>query len=361
MLNRMPAAMLLATCTLATGTLATPAWAFDGWHTENVTMLPSKTSSYDYITYDEGTKHLFLGHRKEGLQVFDPATHTLIKTMDGTPDRSSNGATLIPEMDLGIINNEDGSFIPFKLSTLVAGAPVKLAAGMDTSHYDPGSKRIVFNVVPDKGNTELVVVDAATLKTVGTLSVPTGKAEGAVGDGAGRFYLAGQNEGKVFVLDTQNLKILDTFASPTCAKPTMVEVDRTAKRLFVACRSKGDTHAALVVLNSETGATVWTTEIGDGTDGLVYDAGTHRLFSANGLSSTLTVAEMVTPDSFKVVEHLGTMNNLKVLAMDHANQKLYSMVAEGWSDTARKGNLTVSPFYINSVVPNSFRVVTFSK
>ena len=141
----------------------------------------------------------------------------------------------------------------------------------------------------------------------------------------------------------------------------MVEVDREARRLFVACRSKGDVHGALVVLNTETGATVWSTELGDGTDGLIYDKGTKRLFSANGIAATLMVAEMASPDSFKVIENLGTMNNLKVLAMDHANQKLYSMVAEGWADTAKKGNLAVSPFYINSVAPNTFRVVTFSK
>ena len=349
---------LLATAALL---CAAPAFAFDGWHTENVTMLPSKTAGYDYITYDSGTKHVFLGHRKEGLQVFDPATHTIVATLAGTAEHSANGATIIPEMDLGVVNHEDGSYMPFKLSTLAVSPIVKIAEGIDTSHYDPASKRLLFNTEPDKGNTPVMVLDVTTMKMVGTINVPTGKAEGAVADGKGKFYLAGQTEGKIFVLDPGNLKLVDTWSSPTCAKPTMIEVDAAAKRLFVSCRSLGAVKASLVVLNTDTGATVWANEIGDGSDGLAYDAKTKRIFSTNGVAANLTVAEMTSPDSFKIVETLSTMGNVKVIAMDHENQKIYSMVAEGSADQAKKINTAVSPFSANTVMPNSFRVITYSK
>ncbi|TRZ76213.1 MAG: hypothetical protein D4R93_03665 [Deltaproteobacteria bacterium] len=339
----------------------TPAFAFDRWHTENVTFIASKTSGYDYITYDAVTKRLFLGHRGEGLQVFDPVARKLVATIPGTPGRSSNGATIISEMDLGIINNEDGTFMPLKLSALAAGEAVKLAEGLDTSHYDPASKRLVFNVDPRKDGTDLVVVDATTLKTVGTIAVPTRKAEGAAADGLGRFYLAGQDIGKILVLDTQNLKLVDTWASPTCGKPTAIEVDAAVKRLFVSCRSTPAAKAALVVLNTETGATVWSAEIGDGTDGLAYDAPTKRIFSTNDVNGNLTVAEMTTPDKFKIVETLSTYTGVKVIAMDHENQKLYSIVAEGTANTEKKINTAVSPYYANTFFPNTFRVITFSK
>ena len=340
---------------------ATPALAFDGWHTENVTFLESKASGFDYITYDPGTKHLFLGHRAAGLQVYDPVARKLLTTIPGTPERSSNGATIISDMDLGIISNEDGTFIPLKLSTLAAGEPVKIAPGLDTCHYDPASKRLVFNVEPGKDSTDLVVVDATTLKTVGTINVPTRKAEGAAADGLGRFYLAGQDVGKIFILDAQNLKVTDTWTSPTCGKPTAMEVDAAAKRLFVSCRSTPKTKPVLVVLNTETGATVWSVEIGDGTDSLIYDAPTKRIFSANGVNANLTVAEMTTPDSFKIVETLSTVNGAKVLAMDHANQKLYTLMAEGTANAEKKINTAVSPYYANTFFPNTFRVITFSK
>lgn len=359
--NTVLKAGLFAASLLATSALASQAFAFDGWHTENVTIFDTPTAFYDYITFDAGTKHLFLGHRKAGVHVFDVASHKMITTIAGTTEHSGNGATLIPDMDLGIANNEDGSFISFKLSTLAAQPAVKISTGIDTSHYDTGTKRIVFNVDPEKDGVHVVVVDAATLKTAGTIAIPSQKVEGAVSDGKGKFFLLGQDVGKIFVLDTMGLKITATWTSPTCAKPTATDIDTADNRLFIACRGTATVKPSMVVLNTETGATVWSSEIGEGSDGLIYDAAMKRIFSANGVGANLSVAEQTGPDNYKMVETLATMNNVKVLAMDHAGGKLYSMVAEGTNDTAKKGNLAISPFFINSVFPNTFRVITYSK
>jgi DNA-binding beta-propeller fold protein YncE len=342
--------------------ITTPAFAFDGWHTESVTTIPGKGAGYDYISYDAVNKRVFLGHRGEGLQVFDPATKTVVKTIDGTVQHSSNGAVLVPEMDLGFSENEDGTFTTFKLSTLAnVGEAAKIAPGIDAGHYDPFTKHVLFNTEPGKEGAPIMAVDAATQKVVGTLVVPTQKPEGAIADGKGRFYLAGQLESKIFVIDTASMKIVDTFSSPVCGKPTMIEVDTDLKRLFVTCRSLGDKKAALVVFNTETGATVWSAEIGDGSDSLVYDKANKRLFSADGIHATMTVAEVTSADSYKLIESLATYNNLKVVTMDKENQKLYGMVAEGSADYGKKVNLAVSPFNPNTVFPNTFKVITFTK
>jgi len=342
--------------------MTTPAFAFDGWHTESVTVIPGKGAGYDYITYDAANKHVFLGHRGEGLQVFDPATKTVIKTIDGTKEHSSNGVVLVSDMDLGFSENEDGTFTAFKLSTLAnVGDAVKIAPGIDAGHYDPFTKRVLFNTEPGKDGAPIMAVDPTTMKVTGTIMAPTKKPEAAVADGKGRFYLAAQVESKILVIDTAAMKITDTFSSPSCGKPTMIEVDTDLKRLFVTCRSLGATKASLTVFNTDTGATVWTNEMGDGSDSLVYDKANKRLYSANGISATLTVAEVTSADSYKIVESLATYNNLKVVTMDKANQKLYGMVAEGSADQAKKINLAVSPWWANTVFPNTFRVVTFTK
>ena len=49
---------------------------------------------------------------------------------------SSNGATLMPKFDLGVSNNQDGTFTPFMLSTLAALPASRLGARLDTSHCD---------------------------------------------------------------------------------------------------------------------------------------------------------------------------------------------------------------------------------
>src|SRR5690348_15479634 len=104
--------------------VAGPVRAFDGWHLESATVIDGKASGWDYVAYDAGTRHVFIGHRKEGLQVFDPATRKVVKVIDGTQADSSNGATLMPELDLALSNNEDGTVTPFALSTLDARAPI---------------------------------------------------------------------------------------------------------------------------------------------------------------------------------------------------------------------------------------------
>ena len=50
-------------------------------------------------------------------------TKKLLKTVDNTISQSSNGATLMPEFDLGISNNEDGTVTPFKRSASTSASP----------------------------------------------------------------------------------------------------------------------------------------------------------------------------------------------------------------------------------------------
>jgi len=348
---------LLAAALLST----TPAVAFDGWRLAASTTIESKTSTWDYIALEATTNKLYLGHRKEGLQVFDPATNKLVGVIGDTAAHSANGATFAPEFDLGISNNEDGTYTPFKLSTLAAQPSVKIAAGIDTSHYDTATKRFVFNVEPDKDGTELIVLDAATLKDVGHIKVATRKAEGAVADGMGHFYLAGQDRDTIYVLDTTALKVTAEFAVPTCGKPTGVAVDAPARRLFVSCRGSATVKPALLVLNADTGAQVFSAEIGGGSDSMIYHAATHRLFSANGVNANLSVLEQVNADTYKIVETLGTQAWVKVLAITPAGDKLYSITADGTSDASKKILTAVSPYYLNTVYPNTFRVLTFTK
>ncbi len=340
---------------------APQAQAFDGWHLESATAIPSQTATFDYVSFDAGSNRLFIGHRKEGLQVFDPVKHAVVKIIDGTATNSANGAVLIPGFDLGIANNETGTLIPFKLSTLEAGAPIKLGDELDTSHYDPVSKRLLVNMAGGADGTELVAVAVPALTEAGRVKVPAKKAEGADADGKGGLILAGQDTNKIYRIDMTALTIAATWESPACAKPTGIAVDTAAHRVFVSCRGNDKLKPALVVLNGDTGATVFSGEIGAGSDSMVFDPETKRLFSANGVSANLSVFEQVDADTYRPLETLGTRSWVKVLAMDHKAKKLYSITAEGSADASKKINTGVSPYYPNTVIPNTFTVLTFSR
>jgi len=349
---------------VATMLLASPVLAFDGWHQISATVIPSGTSSWDYIEFDPGTKHLFIGHRKEGLQVYDPATKTVIKTIAGSPACSANGATLMAEFDLAIVNCEDGNIIPFKLSTLDASAPIKLGTGIDTSHYDPVTKRILVNMDPNKDDTtDAIVLEAPSLKQLGSVHVPSGKMEGAAPDGQGHMFVAARDVGKTFKIDMRSLKLVAEYVVPGCEGTTGLAIDTANARVFLGCRTNpaGTSKPAFGVFDANSGKPIYLAEIGGGNDGVAYDAELKRIFLTNGVGAVLNVFEQISPDSYRPVETLGTRAAVKVVAMDHAAKLLYSMTAEGSADASKKINLSVSPFYANTFTPNTFTILVYGR
>lgn len=308
--------------------LSTSGYAFDGWHIDSTTPLEAKTPGYDYIAFDPGTNKLFLGHRKEGMQVFDPAAKKLVKVIEGTPAHGGNGALLLPEFDLGLSNNQDGTITPFKLSTLEASEPINVGHPIDTSHYDAASKRIIVNVEADKDGTDLVVLEAPSLKTAGTIKVATKKAEHAQADGQGNFYLASRDPAKVYRIDTRGMKVTGEWGTPGCAQTTGLAVDPVNRRLFLGCRTSADTKAVLAVMNADTGAIIYTGEIGNGNDGVIYDAQSKRIFASNSGAPNINVFEQVDADTYKPLDAVETHPPVKVLAYDPKNKKLYSMGME---------------------------------
>jgi outer membrane protein assembly factor BamB len=349
-------------CTLAaTLFCAAAAGAFDGWHQIESTTLDGSGSAWDYVNFDAASNRLYIGHRKEGLQVFDVATRKLLKTIAGTPTASSNGATLMPEFDLGISNNENGSVTPFRLSTLEAADAIKLGDELDTSHYDPATQRIVVNMAAGKDGTDLVVLQAPSLKQVGVIHVATQKPEHAESDGNGNFYLAARDTEKVYRIDTRELKVTAEWPTPGCGQTNSTALDRANRRLFLGCRGNAGTKPSFAVLNLDSGKVIYSAEVGGGNDGVVYDAELKRIFLANGVNAVLHVFEQVDADTYKPVEALGTQAGVRSLAFNPKTHVLYAVTSEGAADFGKKITTSVSPYYANTFFPNSFRVLTYGR
>ncbi len=345
----------------APGMLAAPARAFDGWHQEAATVIEGRGSAWDYLALDAAAGHLFIGHRKEGLQVFDVRANKLLTTVAGTPAASSNGATLMAEFDLGISNNEDGSVIPFTLSTLAARPAVKLGEELDTSHYDAGNKRLVVNMAAGSDGTEVVVLDVPALTVAGKIKLPSKKLEGADGDGRGGFWIASRDLDLVYKVDTKAMAMTAQYPTPGCAQTNSLAVDAAHGRIFIGCRGSDSVKPSFVVMDGANGRIIFTAEIGGGNDSVAYDPELRRIFLANGVGAVLNVFEQVDADTYKPVETLGTRAGVRTITIDPKTKKIYAVWGEGSADANRKILTTVSPFYANSFFPNTFTVLTYGK
>lgn len=352
--------MLLGGLALATFAAA-PAMAFDGWHQSSATTIESKGSAWDYVAYDAAANRLFIGHRKEGLQVFDLATGKVTKTIDGTPEASSNGATLIPEFDLGISSNENGTITPFKLSTLQAAPAIKLGEELDSAHYDPATKRLLVNMAAGKDGTELIALEIPSLNVAGIVKVATKKPEHAEADGKGNLFMAARDTNELLRIDMRTLKVTGQWPTPGCDQTNGLAMDAANNRVFVGCRGSDKVKPSFSVLDGDTGRTIYTSEIGGGNDGVVYDRDLKRIFLANGVNAVINVFEQVDANTYKPVESLGTRAGVRALALDAKNKRLFSVTAEGTADAGKRILTSVSPFYANTFYPNSFTVLTYTK
>ena len=151
------------------------------------------------------------------------------------------------------------------------------------------------------------------------------------------------------------------WATPGCGQTNSLALDRANKRILLACRGNEQVKPSFVVMNAETGAIGYKAEIGGGNDGLAYDPELKRVFTTNGVNAVMTVFEQVDADTYKPLEALGTAAGVRSLAWDAKNKKLYAVTAEGSADFAKKITTTVSPWYANTFVPNTFKVLTYSR
>ena len=337
------------------------AHAFDGWKLESSSAIPGKNSAWDYVSLDAKSNRLFIGRRGNGLQVYDLATKTVIKTIAHTAANSSNGATLIAEFDLGLSYNENGTLTPFKLSTLEASADIKLGEELDSAHYDPATKRLLVNMAAGKEGTELVVLQLPGMQPVGSIKVSAKKPEHAEADGKGNVYLAARDENSVYRLNLRDLTVTAKWSTPGCAQTNGLALDAASGRIFVGCRGSATVKPSFAVLNADTGNVVYTAEIGGGNDEVVFDAELKRVFLANGVNAVLNIFEQVDADTYKPLEALGTEAGVRTMAMHPTTKKLYAVTAEGSADYSRKITTSVSPYYANTFFPDRFFVLTYGK
>ena len=351
-------ALTAATMTLCAA-FSLSAQAFDGYHLESATTVKNKGGGWDGVSLDSARGQLYLGLRKEGLQVFDLKKKKVIKTIANT--EGTSGVTLIPDFDLGVSNNAPGSITPFKLSTGKAGAAMPMGGELEDSVYDPATKRLVVKMGAKGDATEFEVLEVPSLKKVGTIKIPSKRLDGTAVDGKGNLFADARDKNVVFRIDMKSLQVNAEWKIDNCEVPSGMDIDPDNQRLFVGCRGKGEVKPVLAVLDTQSGKTVFTHEIGRQNGAVVYDAASKRIFTANGYDAFLVIFQQFGPDTYKPVEALGTRPGVRTIAYDEKTQKIYGIAAEGSADFGKKINTSVGPFYPNTFFPDTLQVLTYSK
>ena len=165
----------------------------------------------------------------------------------------------------------------------------------------------------------------------------SGKPEFPQSDGKGRIYVNIEDKSEIAVINAKTLKVERTWSIAPGEEPSGLALDNENNRLFSVCGNK-----LMVVSDLVAGKVITTVPIGDGCDGVAFDAVTKRIYASNG-EGTLTVIRQESADRYSVAENLPTKAGARTITIDRLTHKIYISVADRIEGTRnmKKDSFTV--------------------
>jgi DNA-binding beta-propeller fold protein YncE len=301
---------------------------------------------WDYVAADSEGRRLYVSHNTE-IVVLDLDTGATVGKIAGGED--THGAAVARELGRGFISASDpGSVTIFDLKTLATIAKVKVGDDPNGIIYDRKTQRIF---TADRGSKRITAIDAKTGKIAGIIENLGGRTEHLASDDAGHVFLNMQDRNTTLKLDSQALKMTETWPVAPCEAPSSMDIDRAHRRIFIGCRGGG----SMAVVDVTTGKVVASQPIGRGVDATEFDPATGLIyFSTGGGDGALSVFHEDTPDKYTLVENVKTQAGARTMALDRKTGRVYLSVADlGPRPEAEPGK----PQPRAPVIPGTFSVL----
>jgi DNA-binding beta-propeller fold protein YncE len=321
---------------------------------ESTLKMRSARPDWDYLCLDQARGHLFIARRRDGATVVDVESGAVIGTI--ARSQNANSIVLAEPFDRGYSINSDGSATVFELSSLKTLGRVRFGDDADAAVFEPVTKQIVVMMADSHS---IAFLEGATSKVLGRIEVDTDKLEAPTADGKGAFFVAERHRNSVAKIDAVRRRLVAEWKLDGCEQPSGLAFDAVHGRLFVGCRGHGR-NPVLAVVNSGSGRVIATLEIGRGNDGVIYDAGTRKVYTSNGVDGNLVVYDQLDANTYTLSEATTTRPYARTMAMDHRTKKIYLVTAEGTVDPSRKVNRGPAPFYPNRYFSDTFVLLTYS-
>jgi len=350
----MGAASALALVLAASGAGAADAPKF--YQLQSVLNLGGTGTSWDHIDYDQSHHRLYLSRRADGLTVIDTTTGKVVGQVENAKGSGATAFNL--KADRGYTANTDGSTSIFKLSDLSPVDRVSFGDNFDGVVFDDATGILAFQQADNKKE---LLIDAASMKLVGTIETDGEQLERPTIDGKSNLYIPMRDKSAVYKIDLKEKKIVAHWdVSAKCLQPSGSDFDQAGNRLLLACRGKLVT-PVLAVVNADTGEVTSTNPIGTGADDIILDPASKQAFVTAGVEGNLEVFKQDGADKYTLTEAVQTRPGARVMRYDTQTQMIYSMTADGIFDASKKNLAAISPFYANVYVPGSFVMLTYGR
>ena len=320
------------------GTIAGMAGAAETLKPLGRTDLAGYDGDFDHFGMDLKGNRLFLAGEDGGtLEVFNLRTGAHVKTIK---DMDSPHAIYFDARNnrLTISNSGDSLSHVLDARTYALKDTIRIAPGADVMSYDPSTNRLWFvtggkNATAKQPKVTLTQVDASTGKPVGeNIQFDTDFTEGIVAEQKGsRAFVNVAGLSEVAVLDKKTGKQLAVWPVKEGQNPSQIDLDEAHKRLFVITRKP----FKLVVIDTDTGASVASFDAPDRTNGMMFDKANHRIYAAG--DDYIGVFRQIDADHYEELAHVPSEKGAKTAFLVPELKLLY--VAVGGSATAKAGLL----------------------
>jgi DNA-binding beta-propeller fold protein YncE len=168
-------------------------------------------SGFDYVTVDEARNRAYAAHTaSKRLLIVDTSTGRVLGQVDVGP---MHGIAVDPESgDVFTGNGTDRTLFKVNPTSMQVVAKLDVPGDIDAIAYDPVRKRVYAD---QDGGGSVYVIDGATMKLVGTITMPADDLESpGVDPATGMLYQNLANGGGFAVVDPASLKVVKVVATP---------------------------------------------------------------------------------------------------------------------------------------------------
>ena len=270
---------------------------------------------WDYVAVNPLNDNIYVSHATQvNILTSKGDSAGVIPNTDGV-----HGIAFAPEFKKGFTSNGKLNNVSvFDIRTNAVVAQIKTGEKPDAIMYDPATKKVY---VCNGKTHDLTVIDAKTNEVVKTVALG-GKPETAVTDGAGKIYINIEDKNEIVVVNTKSWKVENHWKVGKGDEPTGLAIDTKTKRLFAGCGNR-----LMVVLNAMNGEVVKEMPIGEGCDGVAFDAAEKMIFCANG-EGTLTVINEKSAKEFRAYATVPTKKGARTLAINEKTHDIYLPTAD---------------------------------
>jgi DNA-binding beta-propeller fold protein YncE len=291
------------------------------------TDLPGYKGDFDHFAIDEKGNRVFLaGEENHELEVLDRTSGAVVQRVPGfgvphslffSPERN----------ELLVIDGEKPSPV-LDAATLKVKRSYALAKGADSFGVDPATGHLWIvsggKDVP-QADSNLTEVDPATGKTGTNVHFDANHVEAMALESAGpRLFVNVTDKNKMAVVDRKAGKVIAEWPIHEAEQNAPVAFDEKNHRLFVITRKPGK----LIVLNSDTGATVAVFQAPERTDQIVWDAANRRIYVTGG-EGYIGVFEQDDADHYREAARVRSLPGAKTSILDPAQHRLWVAASPG--------------------------------